>query len=432
MKKNILLKNIRKHIDKDIIVTGWLFNKRSSGSIHFLQIRDGTGYIQATAVKNNLNKNDFQIIKSLNLESSLKINGLVKKEPRSPTGYEIEIKKINIISDAESGYPIGKKKHGVDFLLENRHLWLRSQRQQAILKIRNEIIKAILNYYEIQNFIKVDTPIITPNACEGTTTLFDIDYFGKPAYLSQSGQLYLEAAIFSLRRVYDFAPVFRAEKSKTRRHLIEFWMTNAEAAFLEHDESLRIQEEMIIHVINAVLKECQPELEILKRDIKPLLKIKSPFIQMTYNQAIKELNRLGSNIKIGQDLGSDDETLLTKKYEKPIFIKFYPLKIKAFYMKQHDKYKNLAVCADLLAPEGYGEIIGGSQREDDYQKILKSINKHNLSVKDFNWYLDLRKFGSVPHSGFGLGLERVLAWVCGLKHVRETIPFPRILNRCYP
>ncbi|MFC1711232.1 asparagine--tRNA ligase [Patescibacteria group bacterium] len=432
MTKKIFISQVEKNNKKKVEISGWLFNKRSSGSIHFLQIRDGTGYIQAIAIKSNVSLKAFKELKELNLESSLILTGLVKKEPRSPTGYELEVSKVEIIHNAAVDYPIGKKDHGVDFLLDNRHLWLRSSRQRAIQIIRNELTLAITEFYAKNSYFKIDTPIITPNACEGTTTLFEIDYFGKKSYLSQSGQLYLEAAIFSLRRVYDFAPVFRAEKSKTRRHLVEFWMTNAEAAFVEHKENLDIQEKMIVYIFNKVLKNCKNELEILKRDVKPLEKVKSPFIRMSYERAIKELKKLGSDIKYGKDFGNDDETLLTKAYEKPIFIEYFPANIKAFYMKKHPQDKSLALCADLLAPEGYGEVIGGSEREDNYDRLLKSINKHKLSVKDFSWYLDLRKYGSVPHSGFGLGLERILAWFCGLKHVRETAAFPRLLNRSYP
>jgi len=432
MTKRIFLSQAEKHKNKEVEISGWLANKRSSGKIQFLQIRDGTGFIQAIVIKNNVGEKEFEKIKSLTIESSLVIEGILHQDKRSPTGFEIEVKKIKIIHLAKDDYPIGKKEHGVDFLLDNRHLWLRSSKQRAIQLIRNELIYGIYEFYKSKDFVKVDTPIFTPNVCEGTTTLFKVDYFGKKLYLSQSGQLYLEAAIYSLRRVFDFSPVFRAEKSKTRRHLIEFWMTNAEAAFIDHKENLKIQEEMIVYLIKKILKNCSKELEVLNRDVGLLQAIKPPFIKMSYQQAVAELKKLGSNIKYGEDLGNDDETLLTKAYSKPIFIEFYPAKIKAFYMKRHPEDKNLALCADLLAPEGYGEIIGGSQREDDYNLLLKSINEHKFLKKDFIWYLDLRNYGSIPHSGFGLGIERILAWICGLKHVRQTIPFPRMLKRFYP
>jgi len=432
MTKKIFLVQVRDFIGKEVEIFGWLFNKRTSGGIQFLQIRDGTGTIQAILMKNEVGEKKFDEIRHLTLESSLQIFGKVCQEKRAPSGYETEVNKINVIREADDDYPIGKKEHGIDFLLDYRHLWLRSPRQRAIQLIRNEVIQAIYDFYKENNFIKIDTPIFTPNACEGTTTLFEVDYFGKKAYLSQSGQLYLEAAIYSLNRVYDFSPVFRAEKSKTRRHLIEFWMTNAEAAFVTHKENLKIQEKMVSFVIKRVLGKCAKEFEIIERDLKPLMTVKPPFIRMTYKEAIKELKKLGSDIKYGEDFGNDDETLLSKAYNKPIFVEFYPAKVKAFYMKEHPRDKTLVLCADLLAPEGYGEIIGGSQREDDYKLLLESIKNYKLPVKDFSWYLDLRKYGSVPHSGFGLGLERLLVWICGLEHVRETIAFPRLLNRCYP
>lgn len=431
MSKKIFLLAVKKHVGNEVEISGWIFNKRSSGSIIFLQIRDGTGTIQGVFIKNT-NPDNFKQALSLGIESSVIVTGKVKEDKRAPSGYELEILNIKIVQAVGDDYPIGKKEHGADFLLNNRHLWLRSSRQRAILKIRDKIILSINEYYKENNFIKIDTPEITPNACEKTTTLFKIDYFGNKKYLSQSGQLYLEAAIFAFGRVYDFQPVFRAEKSKTRRHLIEFWMSNAESAFVKHEENMKIQEELIIKVVQDVLTNCEQELKTVDRDLAYLKKIKAPFPKLTYNEAIKKLQNLGSDIKMGEDFGNDDETLLTKAYLKPIFIEFYPAKIKAFYMKRHPDKKELALCNDLLAPEGYGEIIGGSEREDDYDKLLSSIKAHKLSQKDFSWYLDLRKYGSVPHSGFGLGLERILAWICGLKHVRETIPFPRLINRSYP
>lgn len=430
--KKIFLSQVKNFINQEVKISGWLFNKRSSGKIQFLQIRDGTGIIQAVLLKNKLSTIKFNQIKHLTLESSLELTGKIHEDKRAPTGWEMEIDKIKVFQKAADDYPIGKKEHGIDFLLDNRHLWLRSAKQRAIQVIRNKVIYSLYNFYKKNNFVKLDTPIFTPSACEGTTTLFEVDYFGKKAYLSQSGQLYLEAAICSLNRVFDFSPVFRAEKSKTRRHLIEFWMTNAEAAFVDHQGNMAIQENMIVDVIQNVLRDCSQPLKVLKRDLKPLMAVKKPFIKMTYKQAVKELKKLGSDIKSNEDFGNDDETLLTKAFNKPIFVEFYPAKIKAFYMKKHPKDKNLVLCDDLLAPEGYGEIIGGSQREDNYDILLESIQKHKLSVKNFAWYLDLRRYGSVIHSGFGLGLERLLAWICGLKHVRETIAFPRLLNRYYP
>ncbi len=429
---SITLNKVNEFIDKQVEISGWLYNKRSSGKIIFLQVRDGTGFIQATVIKGNVSDDLFNQLEHLTLESSLTVIGKLKKDDRSPTGFELEVFDVQIISKADDGYPIGKKKHGVDFLLDHRHLWLRSKRQRAIQLIRDEVIRAVYDFYKQQDFVKIDTPIFTPNACEGTTTLFEVDYFGGKSYLSQSGQLYLEAAIFSLRRVFDFAPVFRAEKSKTRRHLVEFWMTNAEAAFVNHEDNLKIQEEMISFIVAKVLSNKQEELRVLKRDIRPLEKIKPPFPRMTYKQAVLKLQKMNSNIKDGDDLGAPDEAKLSMESDKPLFIQFYPAKIKAFYMKRHPQDKEYVLGADLLAPEGYGEIIGGSERETDWKTLKQSLEDHNLFLKDFSWYLDLRRFGSVPHSGFGLGLERIIAWICGLKHVRETIPFPRMIYRNYP
>lgn len=428
----ILLKDLAEHVGETVIVQAWMFNRRSSGKIHFLQLRDGTGAIQAVATVSDVDEKTFASMGSLSLESSVRVTGSVKADDRSPHGFEMAIESFEVIAEADEDYPIGKKEHGVSFLLDQRHLWLRTERQAAIQKIRNQIIYAIYEYYQSQDFVKIDTPIITPNACEGTTTLFEVDYFGEPSYLSQSGQLYLEAAIFSVNRCFDFAPVFRAEKSKTRRHLTEFWMTNAEAAFVEHAQNLDIQEGLVLHILKQVLTNNQKELEVLERDIEPLKKIKGPFPRISFNDAVKLLRKLGSDIKDGEDFGNDDETLLMNHYDQPLFVEYYPAEVKAFYMKRHPDDNSLAMCADLLAPEGYGEMIGGSQREDDYDTLLAAVKSHNLPVDEFQWYLDLRKYGSVPHSGFGLGLERAVAWICGLPHVRETIPFPRLLNRMRP
>lgn len=432
MEKIFHIKAAKDYVGKKVTIKGWVFNKRSSGGIIFLQLRDGTGIIQVTVLKNRIEDNILKEIANLTIESSVVVKGGVKREERSPTGFEITVDRLEIIQKAEDDYPIGKKEHGVDFLLANRHLWLRSQRQWAILKIRSKIFQAIEDFYQTEEFTRVDTPIITPSACEGTTTLFGIDYFGKKAYLSQSGQLYLEAAISSFRKVYDFEPVFRAEKSKTRRHLIEFWMTNAEVAFCDLEEILKIEERMIDYLLKEVLKSCSSELRIIERDISLLELIKPPFERITYNEAIIKLHKLGSDIRQGEDLGNDDETILMNYYKQPLFITHYPAKVKAFYMKRDEDDPEKALCADLLVPEGYGEIIGGSEREDNYQKLLLAMKEFNLSTKDYSWYLDLRKYGSVPHSGFGLGVERFIAWVCKLDHLRETIPFPRTLYRLEP
>jgi len=428
--EKITIDQTDKYSGQNVMICGWIFNFRSSGNIYFLQIRDGSGFIQAIVDKKAVSAKIWQTCEKITLETSVEVSGIISKHPKKEE-YEIQVKDLKIVQVA-GDYPIGKKEHGPDFLLDNRHLWLRSRRQWAIQRVRNTIINTIYEYLNKEGFIKIDSPILTPNACEGTTELFEIDYFDEDkAYLSQSGQLYLEAAIFSHGRVFDFGPVFRAEKSKTRRHLTEFWMMDAEMAFCDFEENLKIQEQLVSFIVNQVLSLNKKELEILERDIEPLKKIKAPFIRKNYLDVIKELQALGSDIKENDDLGGDDETLLTKKYEQPIFVEKYPAEVKAFYMKR-DETGKYALNTDLLAPEGYGEIIGGSQREDDYDTLLKRINEHKLPVKEFQWYLDLRKYGSVPHSGFGLGLERVVAWICGIQHVRETIPFPRMINRIRP
>jgi len=427
----ILLKDIKKHLNKTISLKGWVFNYRSSGSIYFLQLRDSTGEIQAIISKKEVNKKTWEACQKISLESSIEIEGKVYCEKRSPSGIEMLVKNLKIIHIAEE-YPIGKKVHGTDFLMDHRHLWIRSKRQAAILKIRDEIIWAIRSFFKEEGFILTDSPILTPTSCEGTTTLFSTKYFGKNAYLSQSGQLYLEAMIYSLGKVYDFGPTFRAEKSKTRRHLTEFWMMDAEAAFVEHKENMKIQEKLICYIIEQVLKNCEQELKILERDVQPLKSIKSPFPIITYEKTIKKLQQKGVKIKWGDDFGGEEETIISKMFDKPVFIEKYPGKIKAFYMKPDIKNPTLVLNNDCLAPEGYGEIIGGSQRIDDLKILEKKIKEFKLLKDPLEWYLDLRRYGSVPHSGFGLGIERMVAWICGLKHIRETIPFPRLINRLKP
>lgn len=428
----VTISQLQELVEKTVILRGWVVTARSSGSIMFIELRDGTGFIQAVVDKSSVNDQLWQELTKLTIESSVELSGKVTKHPKKNNEFELQVTNGKIIQLAEE-YPLGKKEHGPDFLLDNRHLWLRSNRQRAILKIRDQVMWAMQDWLRKNGFVRFDSPILTPNACEGTTTLFEINYFDwAKAYLSQSGQLYLEAAIASLNRAYDFGPVFRAEKSKTRRHLIEFWMMDAEAAFVEHEQNMVLQEQFICYIVEQVLINCQAELLTLERDIKLLQNIKPPFPHLTYHQAIEQLHKLGSDIKIGDDLGADDETILTKQYHQPIFVEKYPAAIKAFYMKRDPSNSSLVLCADLLASEGYGEIIGGSQREDDYQELLKRLQEQKLPVEQFQWYLDLRKFGSVPHSGFGVGLERLIAWICGLDHVRETIPFPRLLNRLNP
>jgi len=426
------IEKVNQSVGLDIMIAGWLVNKRSSGGIEFLQIRDGSGVIQAVVDKEKVGTEVFTKSQSLTQESSLVATGNVREEERSPSGFELDVKDLEIVQRVEEEYPIGNKEHGVDFLLENRHLWLRSPKQRAIQRVRNQIILGIFEFFEERGFVKIDTPIFTPSACEGTTTLFAVPYFDKKVYLAQSGQLYLEADIASFGKVFDFGPTFRAEKSKTRRHLTEFWMMDAEVAFMDHKGNMKLQEDLIDHIVQRVLRKSQKELGVLERDVGPLEDVKGSFDIVTYEEAVKKLQELGSDIEFGKDFGNDDETLLTKELTRPIFIEKFPAEIKAFYMKRDAEDPSLSLCSDLLAPEGYGAIIGGSQREVDYETLKKRIEEHNLSLKDFDWYLDLRKFGSVPHSGFGLGLERVVSWICGLSHVREAIPFPRTIYRVRP
>lgn len=419
-------------VGQEVTVKGWAYNVRSSGSIAFLQIRDGSGFTQAVVAKPAVDEATWEAASNTTIESSVIVTGNVSKHPKQEGVYELQATKVVLVQKAEE-YPIGKKEHGPDFLLDERHLWLRAPSQWAIQKVRNEIIYATYDWMRDHGYCKIDSPIFTPSACEGTTELFEVEYFEeRKAYLSQSGQLYLEAAISSVGKCFDFGPVFRAEKSKTRRHLTEFWMMDAEAAFVDHEGNMAIQEQLVQFIVERVLEKCQLELKILERDQEPLKKVRAPFIRMTHAQAIKELREMGSDIKDMDDLGADDETILTKKYEKPIFVEKYPAAVKAFYMKRDPSDPAYVLNADLLAPEGYGEVIGGSQREDDHDELLKRIREHNLPEASFKWYLDLRKYGSVPHSGFGFGLERLVTWICGIHHIRETIPFPRLINRLEP
>lgn len=432
MSEQVFVKDLAQYKDKEVVIKGWVYNFRSSGSLMFLQIRDGSGYVQAIVSKEAVDSSVWDNLQELTQESSVELSGAVSEHPKKPGVFELQVVSGQILQRALE-YPIANKEHGVDFLLDNRHLWLRSRKQWAIQRVRNTIINGIYEYLNQEGFIKIDSPILTPNACEGTTELFDIEYFDeKKAYLSQSGQLYLEAAIAAHGRVFDFGPVFRAEKSKTRRHLIEFWMMDAEIAFCSHDQNMDIQEGLVKHVIQKVLDENQQELEILERDISALEKCLQPFLRKTHTEVVKELQGMGSDIEDGADLGADDEKMLMEKYDVPMFVEKYPLAVKAFYMKPDPENSDLALCSDLLAPEGYGEVFGGSEREEDYDRLLESIKKHDLEPEVFDWYLDLRKYGSVPHSGFGIGLERMVAWMCGIKHVRETIPFPRLINRIKP
>ena len=427
----VLIKDLKNHLGETVEINGWVSNLRSSGKIAFWQVRDGSGFAQAVLSSDNLNEEKWALVNSVTQESSVSLTAEVTKHPKKEE-YELQVSDLKIYQISEE-WPIGNKDHGIDFLMDNRHLWLRAKRQWAIQRVRNTLIQATYQYFGSHDFTKIDSPILTPNAGENTTDLFKVKYFDEEAYLSQTGQLYLEAALPAHGRVYDFGPTFRAEKSKTRRHLTEFWMMDAEMAFVDLAGNLAIQEELIKALVTAVLEKNQEELAILERDTTILKNVvEKNFYRMSHAQAIKELQELGSDIKADEDLGADDETLLTKKYDNPIFVTNYPAKLKAFYMSRNADNGELAECADLLAPEGYGEIIGGSQREEDYEALKQRVIDFGLKAEDYQWYLDLRKYGSVPHGGFGFGLERIVTWVCGLEHVRESIPFARTIYRLWP
>lgn len=429
---NTTIACLKDYIGQEVRLSGWLYNKRSSGKIKFLLLRDGTGLVQTVLVKNELPEEIFNQFDEITQESSLIITGTVREEPRSPGGCEMGLTGLEIVQIADA-YPITKKEHGVDFLHNNRHLWLRSSRQYAIMQIRNQVIWAIREFFYKRNFVLIDSPILTSAIGEESSTLFETDYYklGK-AYLAQTGQLYLEAACMALRNVFCFGPTFRAEKSLTRRHLTEFWMIEGEMAFCDAEESMRIQEEMVSYIAQKTIERCPEHLEKLERDISKLEIIKPPFPRLDYEKAIDILKENGSDAVWGDDLGAEDETILSKMHDKPVFIVNYPKKAKAFYMKENPENPETVLCADLLASEGVGEIIGGSQREDDYDRLLARIREEKLPEEAYEWYLDLRKYGSVPHSGFGLGLERTIGWICGVPHIREVIPFPRMMTRLYP
>lgn len=426
------INQVYKHVGEEVTIGAWVANKRSSGKIAFLQLRDGTGFIQGVVVKAEVEEKIFQIAKSATQETSLYVQGVVKEDERSPLGFELSVTGIEVISESID-FPITPKEHGTEFLMDHRHLWLRSRRQHAVMKIRNEIIRATYEFFNENGFVKVDPPILTGSAPEGTTELFATKYFDEDAYLSQSGQLYMEAAAMALGKVFSFGPTFRAEKSKTRRHLIEFWMIEPEMAFVEFKENLEVQENYVSFVVQSVLERCEIELKTLGRDTSKLEKIKAPFPRITYDEAIEFLKEKGfTDIEWGEDFGSPHETAIAESYNMPVFITHYPTKIKPFYMQPSADREDVVLCADLIAPEGYGEIIGGSERIHDMELLESRLKEHGLESDAYKWYAELRKYGSVPHSGFGLGLERTVAWLSGVEHVRETIPFPRLLNRLYP
>jgi len=431
---------IGKHEGQSVTIRGWLYNLRESGKLLFPQFRDGSGVIQGVVPKNAVPPEVFDAIKGLTQESSVIVEGKVRADKRAPGGYELDVSNVEVVQRVPEAdpYPITPKEHGTDFLMEHRHLWLRSQRQASILRVRAEIIRATRDFFDTNGFTLTDPPILTPAACEGTSTLFPVDYFEEQAYLTQSGQLYVEATAMALGKVYSFGPTFRAEKSKTRRHLTEFWMVEPEVAYGTLDDMMELAENLLTFIVKRCLERRRPDLAVIGRDLAKLEKIEAPFPRITYDEAVTKLQEghaqgaLENKFEWGGDLGSPDETYLSSLFDRPVMVHRYPASVKAFYMEPDPERPDLALCVDVLAPEGYGEIIGGSQRMASHDLLLKRIHEHNLPEEAFKWYLDLRKYGSVPHSGFGMGIERAVAWICGLEHVRETIPFPRMLHRLYP
>jgi asparaginyl-tRNA synthetase len=431
---------IGKHEGQSVTIRGWLYNLRESGKLLFPQFRDGSGVIQGVVPKNAVSPEVFDAIKTLTQESSVIVEGKVRADKRAPGGYELDVTNVSVVQRVPESdpYPITPKEHGTEFLMEHRHLWVRSQRQASILRVRAEIVKAVRDFFDERGFTLTDPPILTPAACEGTSTLFPVDYFDEQAYLTQSGQLYIEATAMALGKVYSFGPTFRAEKSKTRRHLTEFWMVEPEIAYAELDDLMDLAEGLISFMVKRCLDRRRGDLVAIGRDVSKLEKIEPPFPRMSYDDAVKNLQEghakgaLEAKFEWGGDFGSPDETYLSAQFDKPVMVHRYPARVKAFYMEPDPQRPELALCVDVLAPEGYGEIIGGSQRMASHALLLQRIQEHGLPEEAFKWYLDLRKYGSVPHGGFGMGIERAVAWICGLEHVRETIPFPRMLHRLYP
>ena len=427
----VFVHQISKYVNKEVTLQGWVYNSRRSGKIGFLMFRDGFGLLQCIVAKNDVGDEKFDLFKKLTQESSLIIKGKVVENERALGGYEVVTSDIELVHLSKE-YPISPKEHGTDFLMNNRHLWLRSRKQHAILKVRHQIIKAIRDFFDSNDFTLVDSPIFTPNAAEGTSTLFETEYFGKTAYLAQTGQLYGEASAMAFGRHYNFGPCFRAEKSKTRRHLTEFWMVEPEIAFCEIEEDIQWAEDLLVYIVDQVLKNCKDNLHILDRDIDLLQKAVNPFPRISYTECIEILNKDGFDINWGDDFGSPEETHIANKYDRPVIVHRFPSKIKSFYMKRDPEDDRVVLGMDVLAPEGYGEIIGGSERETDINLLLERIEEEGLDRKDYEWFLDLRRYGSVPHSGFGMGIERVVAWICGITHIRETIPFARTMGRLNP
>ncbi len=425
------IKDLKNFVGEKVTLKGWAYNVRSSGKVKFLVMRDGSGLCQCVFFKGGCDEDSFNNFETITQETSLEVTGVVQARPQSPGGFELSAETFKIYGKSVD-FPITPKEHGTDFLMNNRHLWLRSKRQVAVLKVRARIVKAIRDFFDNDGFTLVDSPIFTPNACEGTSTLFQTNYFDLKAYLSQSGQLYNEAHAAALGKVYCFGPTFRAEKSKTRRHLIEFWMVEPEVAFNDIYDNMELAEKFVEYIVQCVIADCEEDLKTLERDIEKLKKIKAPFPRVHYKEAVEIIKKENPAFIDGDDFGGTDETIISSKFEKPVFVHHFPTAIKAFYMKEDPNEKGYTMSCDLLGTEGYGEVIGGGQREEDYDVLIEKIKEHKLNVEDFQWYLDLRKYGTFPHSGFGLGVERTVAWLCGLPHVRETIPFPRLYGRIYP
>jgi asparaginyl-tRNA synthetase len=427
------ISHIKEHAGASVVIRGWLYNKRSSKKLHFLEVRDGTGIIQCVVFEGNVSPEKFVEADRLQQESAVEVLGTVKEHGKIKGTYEIDVKDLRVLAPTAREYPISPKEHGTDFLMDHRHLWLRSKRQHAIVRVRHTIIKAVRDFFDSREFTLVDAPVFTPNACEGTSTLFQTDYHGEPAYLTQSGQLYMEAGAAAFGKVYCFGPTFRAEKSKTRRHLAEFWMVEPEVAFMDLEGDMQLAESFLEYVVGRVLEQRREELKACERDTTALERIKAPFPRITYHEAIELLRQNGHpEAKVGDDFGADEETVISGKFDRPVIVHRYPIDLKAFYFAKDPKDESLALNMDVLAPEGYGEIVGGGQREDSLEKLERAIDHHKLPRPAFEWYLDLRRYGTFPHAGFGLGIERTVAWLCGLPHVRETIPFPRMLNRLAP
>ena len=433
MPERVYIEELSKHVGEEVTLSGWLYSRRSSGKIHFIQVRDGSGICQCVATLNDLGAEAFTAADHLSQETSLQITGIVREDKRAPGGYELTAKSYRVVSGSVD-YPITPKEHGVAFLHDQRHLWIRSSKQHAILRVRSEVEQACRDFFYDRGFTLFDAPVFTPTSCEGTTNLFEVDYFGeRKAYLTQSGQLYAEAGALALGKVYCFGPTFRAEKSKTRRHLTEFWMVEPEAAYFDLDDDMRLAEDFVSYIVRRVLERRSEELKRLERDTKMLEAAAStPYPRITYDEAIEKLKAKGLEVKWGDDFGGDEETVLSSEFDRPVMVHRYPSACKAFYMKQDPARPEVALCVDMLAPEGHGEIIGGGQREDDFETLKNKILAHNLPLEPFNWYLDLRRFGSVPHAGFGMGIERCVGWITGTHHIRETIPFPRLMERLEP